>query len=256
MSEQSELVPVKREAQLPAERADLTPATVVDMMRAIAANPGQMSPENVSVLKELVGLGERLEAREAKRAANRAYAEMQKEMPKVQADKPVHDRSGKLMYCYCDEEEIDAQARPIYQKYGFTVRFSQREEGGKFTAICTLIHVGGHSEDISYTVRSGAGAPGMNETKCDESASTVARREALCNALNIIRRKRVDDPRLLGHNVTQEQAAELEHRVKMLNADVRAFLQFAGASSFAEIKSEVYPVMDRFLRTKEQRGSR
>lgn len=250
----SELVPAVRETQAVAttQRMDLSPATVVEMMRSIVS--GGITTDNVSALKELVGLGERLEAKAAEREFNRAYAAMQQEMPKVQADKPVYDRSGKLMYVYCDEEEIDRQARPIYQRFGFAVRFSQQSNGNQFTAVCTLMHNSGHSIESSYTVRSGAGAPGMNETKCDESASTVARREALCNVLNIVRRKRAEDPRLLGGNVTKEQAEELQRRVAMLNANEKAFLQFAGAASYAEIKSEVYPVLDRFLKSKEQKG--
>lgn len=252
--QEMELVPTPQPGQAVAvrERMDLSPATVVEMMRTIVG--GNVTTENVAALKELVGLGERLEARQAEKEFNAAYAAMQKEMPKVQADKPVHDRNGKLMYVYCDEEEIDRQARPIYQAHGFAIRFSQKEEGNKFTGIVTLMHVNGHSIESHYTVRTGQGAPGMNETKCDESASTVARREALCNVLNIIRRKRADDPRLLGSNVTPEQADELERRVGLLNADPKAFLQFACSKSFAEIKSEAYPILDQFLRKKEAKG--
>jgi hypothetical protein len=74
-------------------------------------------------------------------------------------------------------------------------------DGDRVTAVSTLMHTSGHSVSSEFTARSGKGAPGMNETKCDLSASTIAEREALCNLLNIPRSSREDDGKMLGQSI-------------------------------------------------------
>ena len=216
---------------------------------------GPLTPESAAAIKELVHLKEHMEDRkaqqEALRAFNAAFTKLQKVIPTIKADAAVAD-GARVLYRYCTFEEIWTQVQPHLTENGFSVRFSQTMDGATVTNTMHLMHEGGHSVENHYTVRSGRGAPGMNETKCDAAASTIGQREVLCDGLNIIRRNRDDDARQLGGHVTPEQADELERRCKMVNADVGKFLKFAGdAKSFAEIPATLYPMLDENLRKKE-----
>jgi hypothetical protein len=228
--------------------------TPADMMQTMIEKG--VTQENVAAFAELVKLSEHMEDRKLKRdsesAFNASFVRVQREMPNIKADKAV-EQNGKVLYTYCSYEEIWQQVQPILSSNGFSVRYSQDEKDGRLTTTCHLMHEGGLTVSNSYTVRSGKGAPGMNETKCDAAASTIAQREALCDALNIIRRARDNDPRMEGGPVTKEQAFELERRAKEVNANIDAFLKFAGAKTFAEIPSVKYDVLDELLRKKEKK---
>lgn len=216
-SEQPNLEVMKPAGGGAVEAATVQP-TYMDIMAKMANN--LKTPEDVSAFKSLVELDERMKdkqaAEKAKREFNMAFARLQKEIPRVRADKAV-EKDGRVLYNYASYQEIMAQVQPVLTANGFSIRFSQELADGRVTYTCHLIHEGGHSESTQYTVRSGRGAPGMNETKEDAAASSVAQRECLCDALNIIRVGRdSDDPRNVGQPITAEQAKSLLLRVEKL----------------------------------------
>ncbi len=215
---------------------------------------GGITSDSVKAVESFVGLYERMQAKNAEREFNQAFAKLQSEMPKIEADKVVTGGNGVVMYRYASPEEIHDQVRPHLIANGFSVRSSQRmeQERERVTAISTLMHVSGHSESSEYTVRTGKGPSGMNETKCDQSASTIAEKEALCNLLNIARSSRQDDGKMIGSPIGMALADDLEFRVKACGADREAFLKYAGAREFYEISDERWPVLDELLKRKEQ----
>lgn len=251
--EDPEIVPPE---ELAVERRQAMPVaepTPIQLIERLITGP--ITAEGVGAIKELVALKEhmedRKEQRDALKAFNTAFTKLQRIMPSIKADAAVM-KDNRVLYRYCSFEEIWAQVQPHLAEHGFAVRFSQALHEGKVTVTCHLMHEGGHSVESNYSIRSGRGAPGMNETKEDAAASTIGQREALCDALNIVRRNRDEDARQLGGYVTPEQAEELEHRCKMVNANVPTFLKFAGgAKSFAEIPAVTYPLLDEFLKRKE-----
>ncbi len=212
---------------------------------------GKTTPEHVDVLKGMMDLYERDQANRARLDFNAAFVKLQAEMPKIEADKVVLGGNGVVMYRYASPEEIHDQVRPHLIANGFSIRSSQRMEQERVTAISTLMHVSGHSESSEYTVRTGKGPSGMNETKCDQSASTIAEKEALCNLLNIARSSRQDDGKMIGSPIGRALAEDLEARVILTGADKEAFLKYAGASSFDQISDERWPVLDELLKRKE-----
>jgi hypothetical protein len=117
-------------------------------------------------------------------------------------------------------------------------------------SICTLRHVGGFSQSNEFAVRIGGGPPGATETQADGAAKTYAKRGALCDALNIVV-EHDDDARMIGQPIGKALAADLESRVTKVGADRDAFLKFAGASTFAEISDERWPMLDELLSRKE-----
>jgi hypothetical protein len=95
-------------------------------------------------------------------------------------------------------------------------------------------------------------------TAADAGSTTSAWRHLVIKMFGLKSRiQEGDDPRNLGDThtkVTAEQAGELEHRVKMVNGNVSAFLKLAGATLFSEIPASKYDELDAKLKIKEGGG--
>lgn len=223
--------------------------SVAEILRGIMQ--GGVTAENVSAVKEVVALYERMEDRKSARTSSQALRGLQAKAKSIVATRAVPDKSGGVKYKYVPYEDIMAQAQPLLNEFGFSVRYSQKMEIDRETVVCMLMHDSGHVFTNEFTVRVGSGPPGATATQADSSAGTVAQREAFCDALNIVRR-RDDDARLEGGPVTQEQAEELERRLAEVNGNKAAFLKLAGAQKFSEIPAGKYGMLDEMLQRKER----
>lgn len=254
MSTQTELMPAVREPQAVAVRQE---SSTVQMMQQILAGPDVK--DKVDAFAKLCDLRVQEEKRDAEKEFNRAFVELQQEIPTIKAMKPVPDKYGNVKFMVADFNDIDDQARPICLKHGFTYSFS---EGpflqGKVTKVCTLFHVAGHSRSNSYSVRIGSGPPGCSEMQADGSAHSYSKRGALCDCLNIrIDRALSNDVKDEGGFVSAEQADELERRVGETLSNREAFLKFAGADvtvkfPYRTIPAHRYDACDQMLRKKAQ----
>lgn len=213
-----------------------------------------ISAENVTVVERLIALQEKQETRQAERDFNAAFVALQSEMTSVTAKKPVQGgKAGEVKYTkyvYAPYEDIMEQVKPLLIKHGFTIAFSQKYDGPRIIQICTLRHTAGHSATNEFAVRIGGGPPGATESQADGSASTYAKRFALCNCLNIVI-EMDDDRRNEGGLITASQAADLQKRVKETGSSVEKFLKFANADKFESIRSARYAELDSELRKRE-----
>jgi len=209
-----------------------------------------VTTENVAALDKLCDLYERVEAKRAERDYNAAFSELQREMPAVAATMAVQNRDGTVRYRYAPFQEIMEAVQPFLSKHGFAVSFDSKYADGRYTAICTLRHTGGHSETNQFAVRIGNGPPSASEPQADAAAKTYAKRGALSDALNIVV-DHDDDARMIGKTITAEQATELEARVKACRANEEAFLKYAGAATYADIPEGRYETLDALLKRKE-----
>lgn len=223
--------------------------TIIDMMQAVIK--GGVTPENVSALKELAALHERMEDKRAEREFATAFNALQAETPRVKAMKAVPGNDGNVRYHFAPYEDIMDAVAPLLQKHGFTVRFSMKFSDGRVTQICTLQHTSGHSKDNEFSVRVGQGPPKSSEAQGDGAAATYAKRFALCSCLNITIEKD-SDARVEGGKITQAQADDLRTRVRASGADEARFLAFAGASKYEDIVEAKYAMLDQNLRKKEK----
>lgn len=215
---------------------------------------GTIKAEHVAVMKELLAM-------DAERKFNSAFVALQADLPTIVATTVIPNR-GK----YERFEDIMRVVGPLLTKHGFTVSFSQDCKENRIIETCTLSHAAGHSRPNSFAVR--PSPPQVSKTgvtdplaMSDCKAATTAKRNALCNALNIVIRQDIlneeADAAIEGDpnaKVSPEQAEELERRVKLTNSNVPAFLRFAAADKFSEIAANKYSEMDAMLRRKEQAG--
>lgn len=245
MNENTELV--RRE-----EQAVVTTQPVTSLSILEAAVRGGINKDNVEVVERLVALRREEVNEKAKTAFAKSFFQLRKTMPELYADREAKDKSGNVVYTYCSEEEINRMLEPQLLKHGFTMLFGQRQEDGRVIAVVTIIHEEGHQELREYSVRTGATNAMKDATAADSGSTTTAWRHLMIKMFGLKSRIKTDDPRLEGTQITKAQADELEHRAKMINCNIPAFLKFAGSPSFAEIKSGHYDILDRFLASKER----
>ncbi len=213
---------------------------------------GGITNENVAALESLVGLYDRMQAKNAEREFNRSFMDLQSLLPQVSATRQVPNKDGSVRYRFAPFEDIMSDVQPLLVRTGFSLSFNSRiQEGGRIVSICTLRHVGGFSQSNEFAVRIGGGPPGATETQADGAAKTYAKRGALCDALNIVV-EHDDDARMIGQPLGLGLGEVLEQRVKAVGADVEAFLKYAGASRFDLISDDRMPMLDEMLKRKEQ----
>lgn len=215
---------------------------------------GGITKENVEVVAQLRAMVKDERDEQAKLAFGRALFQLKKNMPEIYCDKAGKDKNGNITFRYCSEEEISKMLEPHLMAHGFVTLFGQEKQGDLVTVSITLIHEAGHQETRSYTVHTGIGNSVKDATMVDTSAGTSAWRHLVQKMFGLKSRLRdEDDPRNLGENITQAQADELEHRLKMVNGNVADFLATAQVTKFADIKTANLPIMEGLLRRKEGR---
>jgi hypothetical protein len=215
-----------------------------------------ITKDNVSALESLVGLYDRMQAKEAEKAFARAFSKLQSGINRIQATHAVPDKHGVTKYHVAKFSEVWNEVEPRLLENGFTARFTQKQEEGlplKVTTTFILQHTeSGHKTETPFTVRVGDGPPSCNAYQADGAASSYSKMRSMCACLNIIIEDGDDDARMIGKPIGKALAEDLEKRVTAVGADREAFLKFSGAKSFDEISDERWPVLDELLTKKEK----
>ena len=100
---------------------------------------------DITVLEKLMGLQERWEASQARKAFDAAIADAKAEIPIVGRNATGHNNRR-----YADFSAYAAVLRPILAKYGLSYRF-RTEQTDRITVTCILSHKDGHSEESSLS---------------------------------------------------------------------------------------------------------
>jgi hypothetical protein len=208
-----------------------------------------ITKDNVTALESLVGLYDRMQAKNAEREFSAALVELQGETISVQATKSVDVRDGVPRYKFAPYEEIMSVVQPMLTRHGFSVTFDTKIEGDRLNSICTLTHKSGHSRSNQFAVRYSK-PPGSSDPQGDMSTKNYAKRGAFCDCLNISI-SHDDDARMIGKPIGDHRGEALEARVKACGADREAFLRFAGAIDFSQISDERWMALDELLIRKE-----
>lgn len=223
-----------------AKRGDASLATVntanpIGMMLQTIIDKG-ITADTAATMEKLTDLYLKVEANNARKEYAEAMADLQAELPVVAARREVKGNDGGLRYRFASYEDIMAQIKPTLTKHGFSIKATARTDDKHVTAVLTITHRSGHSEQNEFAVRAGKGPPGTNEAQADGSNAAYAQRYALCDALNISIRKD-DDARADGGFITAAQASDLRRKVAETRSNEAAFLKFAGADTYETIRS-------------------
>jgi hypothetical protein len=223
------------------------PPSVAHMLQDVIK--AGITEQNVAALERLCGLYERVQSMEAEKQFAAARVEFQRLMPTIVASTVIPNRGKYERY-----EDIYRVASPIMSQVGLSTAFRQELKENRITQTCLLTHVGGVTKEFPFTVRVSGKAD--TETQADCKASTIAKRNAFCVALNIvIAQDCLDsdhDAAIEGGKITPEQAESLRQRVMATASDEAAFLKLAGAKDYKDIRVAFYQMLDLCLKRREK----
>ena len=155
--------------------------TPMEMIAAIARDPSIP----IDRISALIGLQERMEAREAEKEFNRDFAAAMLEMPRV-AKRGAKKMGDKGTIMYATYEDVDAAVRAVETRHGFARSFPLRavDKPGS-VMILRLTHCAGHSITSERYCRPDPG-PGRNDIQAEGSGESYGRRYLTLAMWNIV----------------------------------------------------------------------
>lgn len=227
------------EPEAPSAGLVLTPMAMLD--RAVA------SGASIEVLERLMGLQERYERNNAKKAFDAAVASAKAEIPVV-----VKNREGHQNKRYADFAAFARVIDPVLATHGLYYRFRTTQDN-MIRVACVLSHRDGHSEENSLAA--GADTSGSkNAIQAIGSTLTYLQRYTLTQALGLAASED-DDGQAAGaaENIGDDQLGELQNLAAEVGADVPKFCGFMGVTSLADIKVKDFKKAKAALQSKRGR---
>ncbi len=220
--------------------------TMLDIIREASIDPRV----DVDKLAALMGLQERVEARDAERQFNADFCSAKLEMPRI-AKRGKKDMGGKGIIPYATYEDLDAAIKPIEAKYGFTRSFVTVPGQPHAVMTLKLRHRGGHCENSSCIVAPDKG-PGRNDIQEVGSGRSYAKRYLTKDIWDVITIGEDDDGNKAGA-ISQDQADTINSLISeigMTAAGRDAFFKLADVQSIEEIPQRRYRDIMQALQSK------
>src|ERR1700735_1106710 len=225
--------------------------TPMEMIAAIARDPSIP----IDRISALIGLQERMEAREAEKSYNVDFAAAMMDMPRV-AKRGAKKMGDKGTIMYATYEDVDAAIRPVETRHGFARSFSTRSAENKSIMTLRLTHRAGHSTISERVCRADPG-PGRNDIQAEGSGESYSRRYLTLAVWNIVT-VGADDDGNSADPINQEQCMKLQEMLDGLNLtppQMELFCQKAEAGTISGIQQRKYAdVHQRLMDTYRQRG--
>ena len=213
---------------------------------------------SAEILKQMMDLRDREEARNAKLAFTRAVAAAKAEIRPILKTREVdYTPQGKQRVNYRHEDlaGIDEQVTPILTKHGLSYRYeSDNGVDRPLTVTCVLEHVDGHATRTPLS----AGADnsgGKNSLQAIASAATYLQRYTLKLALGLsVSHDDDGNGADAGKDttITVDQRNELQAMIEKVGADIVTFCQWAKIDSLAEMPAGNFMKAKRALEAKAQ----
>jgi hypothetical protein len=189
-------------------------------------------------LRELLAVRREWEADEARKLYNVAITDFQRRCPIIEKADKAYDKS------YARMDRIWREIRPLLTELGLSVTWQVCElrENGLCHVEGQLRHRAGHGERLVQDIPVPELIKGQNKAQQMGSASTYAKRYALCGSLGIVTGDDDDDGHRAGTTfVTHDQAQEINTLIDAARgiADFNedAFWRWAGAKSSTEVEA-------------------
>lgn len=161
----------------------------------------------IETLERLMVLREKLRAEAAFQAFLEAMAGFQGECPVIVKSSTA--KGAKFSYKYAPLDQIITTIQPYLKKWGLCHTIDTLFEDGPQpyqVAVCTVHHVGGHSQTSTFRAPIDRDAS-MNDMQKNASAQTYAKRYALVNAYGIVTGEEDDDGHGAGARPEPRQSA-------------------------------------------------
>lgn len=199
----------------------MTPMTMLD--RAVA------SGANIDVIEKLMGLQERWEANQARKAFDDAIAAAKSEIKPVAKNRDGHNTR------YADFAALARAVDPIISAHGLSYRFRTQQDD-MIRVTCILSHRAGHGEET--TLAGPADTSGAkNAIQAIGSTLTYLQRYSLMQALGLAA-SNDDDGAASGQVISEAQRVELNELAEANDIDKIKFCLWMGVEALAEIAAK------------------
>lgn len=154
---------------------------------------------DIDKMERLISMQERVQARDAEIAFNRAFAAMQPKLPSItKGNQIVH--KGQVISEYAEWADISRIVTPILSDHGFSLSFKSGNSGGQVSVTAILRHALGHKDESTLPLpldTSGA----KNAVQSVGSTISYGKRYTACPLLNIVTEGEDDDGAASGNKV-------------------------------------------------------
>jgi hypothetical protein len=243
------VLPAAQPAALPVAA---TPMAMID--RALA------SGAPIETLERLMGLQERWQAAEARKAYDGAIALSKADIKPIEKNRRVNfeSKSGgsKTDYRFEDLAAIAAAVDPVLSKHGLSYRYRTAQANGQLTVTCVLSHRDGYSEETTLSAAYD-NSGNKNSIQAVGSAMTYLQRYTLKASLGLAVShdddgKATSKPQAaqLSDELTATQAKRLRDLIAESKTDEVRFLGVAKAASIEDIAPADFPRLEGLLKRK------
>lgn len=209
-----------------------------------------IAKDDPAYLSAFLAVRREWEADEARKAYNRAISDFQSRAPIIAKEDEAHDRT------YARMDRIWREIRPLLTSLGLSVTWQICELRGEKSDLChvegQLRHRDGHGEKLVQDIPIPEIIRGQNKAQQMGSASTYARRYALCSSLGIVTGDD-DDANGIGY-IDPDEAKEVAELVDACRGlgdfNEKAFWEWVGATSPKEIQMDRFADVMSMLRRK------
>lgn len=212
-------------------------SAILGMIERAARDPSV----DINKLQQLMEMRERVEARNAEAAFDRALTSAQAAMGRVRTDSNNPQTKSR----YASYGALDAAMRPVYTQHGFALSFNTENPAAETVrVICRVSHQGGHGRTYQIDMPAdGKGAKGgdvMTKTHATGSAVSYGMRYLLKMIFNIAVSDKDDDGNSAGSG-EKISLAQVEYIIALceeVSADKEAFCRYFKIDSIAAMTTK------------------
>lgn len=225
-------------------------STPADMIR-LAVESGA----DLDKLEKLLGLQERWETNEAKKAYHEAMAEFKKNPPVIEKDKKVGYEGkggGKVGYMHATLANVVKKITEELSKHGLSASWRTHQEG-KISVTCKITHKLGHSEET--TLQADADTSGSkNSIQALGSTITYLERYTLLAVLGLATADMDDDGKTAAVEfIDEKQLGTLRDWIADTEADEIKFLEYLEVESLEKLPASDFQKALNLLEAKKNK---
>jgi hypothetical protein len=204
--------------------------TPMDMIQKAVA-----SGADIEMVERLMGLNERYEASQARKAFDKAIAAAKAKITPIQRNAKGHNDKR-----YADFAAIAKVVDPILSEHGLSYRF-RTAQSDRISVTCILSHEAGHSEETTLTGPADTSGS-KNAIQAIGSTLTYLQRYSLVQMLGLAAAADDDGKASAdGGTISLEQVEELVALADEVGADKEAFCRYFKVGGFADITTKDFP---------------
>jgi hypothetical protein len=246
----------KQTAELvdPTGHALIQPVSVGITPMQLLAN-AQAAGASIEQMQQLMDLQDRFEAKEARKAYNKAIAAFRAEGIKIIKGK--HVKFGTTEYDHATLGNVVEQIVPAMAKHGISHDWKIDQDGqGAIKVTCRISHVDGHSETVTLQADPDTSG-GKNKIQQIASTVTYLQRYTLLAGTGLATHDQDDDARTSGATdpvIDDDQLANIDALLMETGSDPDKFCVFMRVGALTEIKQKDYAAAIKALEAKRKGG--